>query len=251
MEKEIKIKTADRQYIYGRLTGSSRQPLFIAVHGLAGSMDEDIIVSAARWFAKQGYATFRFNLYGAEKNARQLMNITLETHTFDVDKVVQHFRKRGFEKIFIAGHSYAGPSILLSKEQDFDGVALWDPSYKVSFTKKQVGVLPAVYVKEVKGYALQWGTNFILSEEMVDEANSLKWDSLTKDFSAPLKIIVAEKGYLVKGGEQYFKMANKPKSLTILRGATHYFNDTEGMREKLFALTDAWFKKNKFWNRKD
>ena len=243
MEKEIKIKTPDGHHIYGRMTGSSRLPLFIIVHGLPGSMDEDLYVSAARWFAKRGYATFRFNFYGAENDARQLMESTLESHASDIDIIVQYFRTKKFKKIFLAGHSYGGPSILLSKEQDFDGAVLWDPSYGVSFIKKQRGLVPAKYLKEVKGYLMHWGTNFIIGEEMVYEADALKWNTLTKDFHVPLKIVGAGKGSLAKGAQQYFNLANNPKDLTILKGATHYFNDTDTMREKLFKLSDEWFQK--------
>ncbi len=225
------------------MTGSSRQPLFIVVHGLPGSMDEDLYLNATRWFAKHDYATFRFNLYGAEKDARQLMESTLESHASDIDTIVRYFRTKKFKKIFLAGHSYGGPSILLSKEQNFDGAVLWDPSYGISFTKKKAGVLPAKYLKEVKGYLMHWGTNFIISEEMADETDTLKWNMLTKNFRIPLKLVASEKGFLVKGAQQYFKVANNPKDLTILKGATHYFNDTDDMREKVFKLSDAWFKK--------
>lgn len=243
MEKEIKIKTSDGHHIYGRLAGSSSKSLFIVVHGLPGSMDEDLYLEATRWFGKQGYATFRFNLYGGEKDARQLMETTLATHASDIDTIVRYFRTKKFKKICIAGHSYAGPAILLSKEQGFDSAMLWDPSYGVSFTKKQKGMPSAKYLKEIGGYLMPWGVNFVLGEEMVDEADSLKWSVLTKDFLVPLKIIAAGKGALAKGAERYFKTANAPKDLAILKNATHYFNDTDTMREKVFKLSDEWFKK--------
>ena len=244
MEKEIKIKTPDGHHIYGRLTGSASKPLFIVVHGMPGTMDEDLYLEATRWFAKHGYATFRFNLYGGEEDARQLMETTLETHASDIDTVARYFRTKKFKKLFIAGHSYAGPAILFSKEQGFDSTVLWDPSYGVSFTKKQKDMPRARYLKEIGGYVMPWGVNFVLGEEMVDEADSLKWGKLTKNFLVPLKIISAGKGPLIKGAKRYFKTANAPKDLTILKNATHYFNDTDGMREKVFKLSDEWFKKN-------
>lgn len=245
MEKEIKIKTADNHFIYGKTSGSSRQSLFIVVHGLPGSMDEDLYVEAARWFAKHGYATFRFNLYGAEKGARQLMGSTLKTHAADIDTVVRHFRKKGFKKICLAGHSYGCPSILLSQEQVFDSVVLWDPSYKISFTKKNPGTVSAQYLKEAKGYLMSWGVNFIIGEDMANEADALKWNTLTKDFNVPFRIIAAGKGILLTGAKHYGKVASTPNDLVVLKEATHYFNDKDDMREKLFKATDAWFKKDR------
>lgn len=243
MEKEIKIKTVDGHHIYGRMTGSARQPLFVVVHGLPGSMDEDFYINATRWFAKRGYATFRFNLYGAEKDARQLTETTLETHASDIDTIVRYFRAKKFKNIVLAGHSYAGPAIFLSKERGFDSAVLWDPSYKVSFTKTEKGFPPVKYLKEIKGYVMRWGVNFVIGKAMAEEADRLDWDALAKDFYVPLKIVVAGKGYLVSGARKYFKVAAGPKELTIMKAATHYFNDTEGMREEVFTVSDDWFKK--------
>lgn len=243
MEKKIKIKVSEKNYVYGRLGGASHQPLFIIVHGLPGSMDEDFYLNATRWFAKQGYATFRFNLYGAEKNARQLMESTLKTHASDIDAIVRYFRMKKFKKIFIAGHSYGGPSILLSSEQKFDGAVLWDPSYKISFTKTEKGSPAVKYIKEVRGYVMKWGVNFVIGKAMANEADMLKWDDLAKNFNIPLKIIAAGDSQLVRGAKHYFKTANNPKELTIIKNATHYFNDTEDMRENVYKISDEWFKK--------
>lgn len=242
MEKKIKIKVSKKNYIYGQLSGSFHQPLFIIVHGLPGSMDEDFCLNATRWFSKKGYATFRFNLYGAEKDSRQMMESTLETHATDIDAIVHYFRKKKFHKIFLAGHSYGGPSILLSRDQKFDGAVLWDPSYKISFTKAQKGAPAIKYIKDLRGYVMNWGVNLIIGKEMADEANTMKWDELTRNFHVPLKIIAAGDSSLVSGAKHYFKTANNPKDLTIIKNATHYFNDAEGMRENIYKISEKWFR---------
>ncbi len=243
MEKKLRIKVSEKNYIYGRLEGTSHQPLFIVVHGLTGSMDDDFYLSATRYFAKQGYSTFRFNFYGAEKDAQQLIESSLKTQASDIDAIVQYFREKKFQKIFIVGHSYAGPSILLSNKQKFDGAVLWDPSYEISFTKTERGSPAVKYIKEIKGYMMNWGINIVIGKTMADEANTIKWNELTKNFHVPLKIIVAGKGALMRGAKHYFKTANRPKDLTIIKNATHCFNDSEDMREKIFKISENWFKK--------
>lgn len=243
MEKKLKIKVSEKNYIYGRLSGTSRQPLIIIVHGFLETMDGDFYLNATRYFAKQGYATFRFNLYGGEKNARQMIDTTLKINASDIDAVVRYFRRNKFQKIFIAGHSYGGTGILLSSEQNFDGAVLWDPSYKMSFTKTEHGLPPIKYIKEAKGYVMNWGINFIVGKPIVEEADIINWNNLTNNFHVPLKIIVAGKGVLVKGAKHYFKTANKPKDLTVIKNATHYFNDTEDIREKIFKISKDWFEK--------
>jgi alpha-beta hydrolase superfamily lysophospholipase len=241
MEKDLRINLDKKHVVYGRLRGSLKRPLFMTVHGLPGDFREGLHEQAARWFAKRGFAAFRFNLYDWQKHARQLTDCTLQTHANDLDAVIRYFRRRGVKKIFVAGHSYGGPAILLSREQDFNAAALWDPSFKIFFTKKCYGYPAGTYVKALNGYVMKWGVDVIIGKAMAEEANRLPWTELTKNFHAPLKIISAEKGVLVPGAKQYFKTANAPKSLTVLKGATHYFDDKDGMRENVFKISKQWF----------
>lgn len=171
------------------------------------------------------------------------MDSTLKTHAADIDAVVRYFKKRGVRKVFIAGHSFGGPSILLSKEQKFDAAVLWDPSYKISFAKVCYGFAPGKYIKAVNGYFMRWGVNVIIGKKMAKEADALNWADLPKKFHVPLKIIAAAKGVLVPGAKTYFANANEPKELEILKGATHYFDDQDKMQELVFERTKKWFQK--------
>lgn len=241
MERNIKIRLSKKFNLYGKISGSPTKPLFIVVHGLPGEMDEGFYENSIRWFAQYGYATFRFNFYGWQKDARQLMHCTLKRHAADLDIVIRYFRKKGFQKIFVAGHSYGGPAILLSKEQDFDAVALWDPSYQISFIKKRYGLPGGKYIETLDGYLMRWGVNVIIGRRMAKEAETLAWENIARNFHTPLKIIAAEKGVLVSGARHYFKTANNPKSFVIIKEATHYFNDREGTQEKVFKESESWF----------
>jgi len=243
MEKNLRIKLNKRYALYGRLNGSLSRPLFITVHGLPGDFREGFHEHAARWFAEKGYASFRFNLYSYEKDARQLKDCTLKTHAADLDAVVRYFRKRGVKKIFVAGHSYGCPAILLSQKQDFDAVALWDPSFNISFTRTSYDSPPGKYIKALNGYFMRWGVGVIIGKQMAKEADTLAWPDLSKNFRAPLKIIVAGNGVLLRGAKLYFKKAQKPKEFAIIKGATHYFDDRKGMQERVFRLSEQWFRK--------
>ena len=107
MEKNLKIKLSKKFSLYGKFSGSFNQPLFIIVHGLLGNMDEEFYYSTTRWFRKHGFSTFRFNLYGYQKDARQLMNCTLKIHGADLDKVVRYFKNEGREKYLLLGIALA------------------------------------------------------------------------------------------------------------------------------------------------
>jgi hypothetical protein len=242
MEKLLKIPLSADLKLYGKFSGSFDHPLFMVVHGLPCSMEEAIYQGATKWFGKKGYATFRFNLYDWHKDARQLIDSTLSTHADDIDTIVRYFKKRGTKKVFVAGHSFGGPSVLLSREKQFDAVVLWDPSYELSFTKSVYGVPGGRYVKELDGYLMHWGSNPIIGKSMAQEADALDWKHLTKDLERPLRIITAEKGVLMRSARQYYKTACDPKDLAVIEGATHYFDDVEGMQRKLYALTEQWFR---------
>ena len=242
MEKKIKIRLSKKFSLYGKFSGSFNKPLFVVVHGLPGNMDEEFYHSAVRWFGKRGFSTFRFNLYGHQKDARQLMDCTLKIHASDLDTVVSYFRKRGVKKVFVTGHSFGGPTILSSRNQDFDGAVFWDPSYKISFKKKVHGFQSGKYIKEIDGYLMKWGMNVIIGKALAEEVDSFPWDSISRNFKVPLKVIIAGKG-LLKGAKKYLNSARVKKDLMIMKGATHYFNDQEGMQEKVFKASEEWFRK--------
>jgi dienelactone hydrolase len=243
MEKLYSIQLDKMHKAYGKLAGAKGRPLVIIVHGLPCSINEGIYERACEFFSKAGYATYRFGLYDWHKDARQLIDCTLSIHAQDLDAVVDHFRRKGFKKIYVAGHSFGGPTILLSKKQDFDAAVLWDPSYDVSFTKKKYGVPGGRSIKSLNGYFMRWGVNVVLSRRMAREVDELEWDSLTPSFHVPLKLIAAGKGILVNGCKKYIAHANEPKQLEILKGATHYFDDTPSMQNRLFISTKNWFQK--------
>ncbi len=241
--KNLKIKLDSKHILYGTLNGSLKDPLIIIVHGLPGSSDEYFHTIAANYFAAHGYSTFRVNLYNWHKGARKLLDCTLQTHAQDLNKVVNYFRQHNVKQIFAIGHSYGGPSIMLSNSNNYKAVSLWDPSYKSTFTKRSYGMAGGKYIREAKGYLMNWGVAVIIGEKMAHEADKLDWDSLAKNFPTPLQIITAGNGILKPGNKHYIQTAQEPKEQVIIAGATHHFNDTDKMEEKVFAHAVRWFKK--------
>ncbi|MCF7833845.1 MAG: hypothetical protein K9L98_02760 [Candidatus Pacebacteria bacterium] len=237
MEKLVKIKVAKDVYLYGKLKGDFAKPLFVIVHGLTGDMEEKLIHDAVNFFADNGFATFRLNLYDWRPKARQFIDCDLKTSGFDVDQTVRYFRKLGFQKVFIVGHSFGGPVIFSSKDQNFDAVALWDPSYKFMFNKK-IGK----YIKELDGYIMPWGLTTVFSKKLIDETNNLKWDFLAKNFKCPILVAVAGNGTLVKKAFNYYKFNLNQKKFKIIPKATHLFNDSDVVQNSLFKNTLVWFK---------
>src|SRR4030042_6795500 len=229
MEKDIKIPIGNKKYIYGTLRGSLKNPLLIFVHGFAGYKDEHIFFNGARFFEKKEFATFRFNLYHWKKDSRKLEDCTLSLHGQDLDAVVKYFRKKGVKKIFVAGHSFGGVTVLLSKKKDFDAAVLWDSS-----GNRDVH-LDVKYVKELDMYYFQESAyGFTISKAMYQECNKkLKPTKLIQSMPMPIKVIVAGKGILVKEGRKLFQNANAPKDFAIIPNATHNFHE-DNTEEILF-----------------
>lgn len=239
MEQQLKIPTADKKFIYGISRGSLDKPLVIFVHGFTGDRNEHQFFNGARFFERQGFSSFRFNLYHWKKDARKLEECTLSLHGKDLDTVIEHFRKEGLRKIFVVGHSFGGVSILLSKRKDFDAATLWD-----STGDKDVK-LKAKYIKELDKYYYQdgWAYGFTISKQMYEQNNKkLKPSELIKSMHVPVKIIIAGAGIMLNEGKVLFQNANEPKGISTVPNATHCF-DEDGAEERLFQETLKWFKR--------
>src|SRR3972149_9307131 len=191
METNLKIPTQDGKMIYARLRGPISQTLVVFVHGLGGRMDQHIFYNGARFLEKHHISSLRFNLYSWEKNARNLSDCTIETHSNDLDTVISYLRKQGAKKIFVVGHSFGGPTILLSKNKDFEGIILWDPSYAEPLSFKD-----AEYVDCLDMYKDKWEFEILFNKAMVEEEKTLKEkeEAAIQEIKVPIKIISAGDG---------------------------------------------------------
>lgn len=237
MEKQIKIRTPDKKIIYGTLRGSLKNPLVIFVHGLGGHKDEHIFFNGARFLEKNGFSAFRFDLYNYKADARKLQDCTLSLHAKDLDTVIRYFRNKGVKTVFVVGHSFGGPTILLSKRQDFNKVVLWDPSIRTNDLEKEFH-----YIKEFNSYYADWGAAVIIGKEMVEEGKLIKPPLLIRQIHVPIKLIFAGKGELKeRDWKRYFDNANQPKAMAVISNASHNFNE-DGTEEKLFEETLSFIK---------
>lgn len=239
MEKELKIKAKDGKYIYGKLRGTLKKPLIIFVHGLTGHMDEHIFFNGARFFEKKGFSTFRFNLYNDPDDARKLQDCDLKTHAADLDKVVEYFRRKKAKNIYAVGHSYGGPTILLSRTENYKAIVLWDSTMDPDIIYRKT-----VPDKIADGFIREWSFKFILGKKMVAEAKKFTdFEKAAKDSKTPVKMILAEDANAQSkkiGG--FWKALPGPKEKVFFKKTGHTFSE-DGMEEKLFSETLKWVQK--------
>lgn len=240
MEKTLKIKTTDHKTIQGMLRGSIKKPLIILVHGLCSNMNEALHYNATRYFEKEGFSCFRFNLYSWEKGSRKLHECTLKTHGEDIDVVLNFLKLKGAKKLFIVGHSYGLPSILHSKSKIFDAVVSWDGSFfpHSHFDKSKSIKMP------VKGIIIDESGHWaIMSEAMVRESHTVNSIGLIKSLDKPVKFItIPKKTGNLSGAKKMYAASKQEKELKIIVGASHNFTE-EGKEEMLYKETTEWLKR--------
>jgi dienelactone hydrolase len=239
MEKEIRIKTKDGKYTYGKLRGSLKKPLVVFVHGLTGHMDEHIFFNGARFFEKKGFSTFRFNLYDDLDNTRKLHDCDLKVHSSDLNRVAAYLKGKGAKKIFAVGHSYGAPTIMFSQTGNYQAIVLWDPNMDPGKIYRKTE-----YNKELGMYIKEWSFKFALGKNMIAELKNISsYEDVAKKNKTPVKIILAEFGNAQdKKRDEFFKVLNQPKKRIIFKKTGHTF-DEDGAEEKLFAETLKWLKK--------
>ncbi len=238
MEKEYKIKTSDGKVIEGILMGSVQKPLVLIVHGLCGNMNEAMHYNAARYFEKEGFSSFRFNLYSWKKQNRKLHECTLKTHGTDINTVLKFLKSKGVIIIFAVGHSYGFPSILHAKADIIKALASWDGSVlpRTSFSKlKKIS-------KPIQGRLLDEGYVTIMGEGMVKEENKINTVKLAEEFKKPIKLITIPKEGNLTGAKKIFKAISQEKEMVVISDASHNFTE-EGKQEELYRETVKWFKR--------
>lgn len=242
MEKEIKIKTTNKHYIYGTLAKSKKpsKKLIIFVHGFCGNQNEHIFFNGAKYFTGKGYDTFRFNLYSGEKGARKFRDIKISLHGKDTSTVIKYFSK-DYEKIYVVGHSYGGTTLLFTDTKHVNTFVFWDASW-IEW-KDEDKDFP--YRKDLDAHVLDWGIEYIVGKPFIEELKSFPdCGGLISKIKIPVKFITAgRKGKgNTKAGKKYFALANEPKDLVDIPTAEHNFN-TFAEEERLFKETQDWMKR--------
>ena len=237
MEKSVEIPTSDDHVIYGTLNWQEPKSdkLIIFVHGLNGAQNRHQFHNAARFFPKNGFATFRFNLYSSKEKGRVLHECSIKTHSSDVDTVVEHFRSK-FKEIHLVGHSLGGPSIIYSS-QKVKSLILWDSSLVLN--KKDRDELWE-YDKSRNLYIIKYRTHFFISKEIRDEWQ-VSGENMVELLKVPTKIICAGKSLLPARWKKVVGKIKVDHEFSVIGGANHSF-DEEGTEEELFAQTLQWLK---------
>lgn len=241
-ETKWTLPTPDGKTIYG-VKNSSREGANAAIfmaHGLTSTMYDYAFKRAADYFSQHGYDVYRCNFYDGQEGSRLLVDCTLRTHADDFSTVINAFRS-SYEKVFVIGHSYGGPTIMLANPANVTAASLWDPSFDLAKANKDFSGM----TKTFHGFLrLDWGTTILLNakfeeyEDTFDEAECIR---LSKAFQAPIQVVFASEGYYVKQPYNYHSFGHPQNRSDTVEGTQHCFHEGTTC-DSLLAKTHDWFK---------
>ncbi len=237
------IDADDGKKIYGKtnkLEDSGR--CVVMVHGLTGHMNEYQNKIAANILAQAGFTVLRFNLYDGEKDGRSLTDSTLKIHANDL-KTVMKEKTSDFDEIYMIGHSYGGPTVMIAEPRQVDAICLWDPSFD----------LPSIWtwddVKLIEKNGLRFfGTavECLIGDEFIKEAYN-EYDveeclKLSESVNRPILVLHADKFRYAKQDISWHSAGHPESERIILEDTDHCFWDGQNL-EQVLKHTINWFNK--------
>lgn len=238
-ETKFTLPTLDGRTIYGVKSGKPNGPAVVMVHGYSGHMYE----YPFKYFAKlteTEFCTYRFNLYDGQTGGRRAIDCTFQTHADDLNTLINSIKPK-HEKIFLVGHSFGGPSIMVANPENISAVSLWDPSYDVAKSQQDFA---EAYSKLGDYYMLTWGDSYLMGQAMYNASSQLDaaaCANLAKAAKFPVQVIHAGAGYFVDKGHSYDSFGHPQNRRDVVQDAGHCFveNDTATI---VASLTTQWFK---------
>jgi len=238
-EYALDLPDGNKMYVVENTHPGNRRAI-IHIHGLTHDAQQHASIVMAGIMADAGYDVYRPHLYYWKEGARCLTDCTIRQHADDVNVLLADLKGR-YDKIFISGHSYGGPTAL---ECDLEGVAalsLWDPSY----VPATFFVLDSKWMaRRGDVFAFQGGVENIVGAAMVEEGTAYTLDvSRAKAHTCKLPVQVVHAGLALwakfENGES-FHSYNAVNDYHCLDNVSHSFVEV-GAAEKLIALVKSCF----------
>lgn len=189
------IPTPDGARIYGATNKSEQanSKCIVITHGLTGHMNQYQFKRAAMTIPCKGYDVIRFNLYWDQPGGRRLHECNLQIHAADLNTVLATMTG-GYDKVFVVGHSYGGPTVMVAQPKEARAVSLWDPCFDLPETIMKG--LPLTKFDD--GYYLDWAIRHVLGKQFVEEGKSRYGEDeclvLSEKFGRPVQVVMAEHG---------------------------------------------------------
>jgi pimeloyl-ACP methyl ester carboxylesterase len=202
-------------------------------------------IVAARTFCQNGFAALRFNPRGRPPSkGSYVTHDGVLNQASDTENAIKFMRKMGFKNIGLVGHSMGGAAVILADKKGVKAIVLWEPAsiktWKKHFlTKKILGEIRKKGYYLEKKYGMAFGKNF--TGDIIKLKGGIGY-RLSEFDACPVLFISGSDTLLAPEAKAYFQAAREPKSLKIIKGATHTF-DAYDHEKLLLKYTVDWLKK--------
>lgn len=219
------------------------RPAIVIVHGLTGSMDEHLHQQATPYFAALGYDVLRFNLQSQDFPLRQC---TLDTHARDLQAVLAG-PAAGYERLFVIGHSYGGPTVMRTQPQQANAVCLWDPSFNLPAIWQQMAVEDRGDIA-LLNFA---GVEVVVGQAMVAEGTGPTYNAenclaLSQQLDVPIQVLSAAEGDEFEVYQQdprsWHSVGHPENCRQLIPDSDHCFTSPAAL-QRLLSETHRWFER--------
>ena len=227
----LKLKTNDNHTIYWILNSSNNKndKLIIFVHWLYADKDDDLYINASKYFQKNNFDTFRFDLYSKNKNARKLIESNIDLNSNDLETVLEYFWNN-YKYIYLIGHSLWWQAIINSNTSKIKKIILWDPSAWLSKKEEKSDIS---YDEKKWVYIVNWWVKFEISKKFKDDwSNVNNIEKYINKITNNTYFIFAWNSSIIKNWWDYILNYKQ----NIIKEANHPFN-WEVIQKQLFYQT--------------
>lgn len=218
--------------------------LIINIHGLTHNQWGYLQLNSIAPYHAAGYDCFNFSFYDRSMGSRRLSQSTLSSHKDDLQRVIEHFTPL-YNDIYLTGHSLGGLTTLILNPEGVRAVSLWDPAFDVTHFWNVAQCLTPL--KEKNAYILDYGSEYVLSADMIEEIKDYPNDTclkLASEFKTPVQMIIPETSIFLASPHtspaQYDDAFSCDYERINIAKTDHCFYGPEKDQE-LFANTLRWF----------
>ena len=249
MQKKLIIKNKHHQKIVGIMEwfGKEKGPLVILCHGFKGFMDQPQIRDSAKYLAKSGYTTFRFDATNSiGKSDGKLLNFTGGSFLSDLKTVISHILRLTKKKDYVLmGYSLGAliSGIVASKDKRVKCLVLQGPSYNLSYLLTRDFYSPEWKKKGwIMVHSNSKNRDYKIGYNFYKEGIKYNAKKVVKKIKCPTAIVYGSKepsDNIKLFNELFIDLKTTQKKKFIIKGASHTIRKKKHIQQ--FSKAAVWW----------
>ncbi len=212
----------------------------IVCHGFGSSKNGSTPPALQEIFDRNAITTLRFDFFGHGESGGNFSEITISEAVDDILNAIKFLKKRGYDKIGLAGSSFGGISstIAASKSEDLFALALKSPvSDYYELERLRMGD-KGIDVWKRKGY-VDYENGMKLKYSFFEDFKNNNAYEAAKRIKIPTIVVHGDADDVVPV-EQSVKLSKiiKKCRLEIIRGGDHNFSDNNDFNKAVVIISE-------------